>query len=101
MPLPVNLQWFDDMVLPGESELRLESNVDEVDGDLIYAIDEAPEGTYQTLTDTVMTISTSTGGTYVLETADWRAQFRVSTVRYPAFQDLTPRAAAATWSLYE
>lgn len=96
----VNLTWFDDMILPGETELHLETNVDEIDGDLIYNIAEDVPDTRQDLKDTSATVSTMQPGEYTLETDDWRAIVKVNITDYPDFDDGTTPTAAMNWNLY-
>ncbi len=97
----VNQIWFDDMILPGETQLRLETNVDEIDGDLIYNISEEQGDVRQSLADTSINISTTAPAQYTLETADWQANIRVQMLDYPDFQEITRPNAATNWSLYE
>ncbi len=94
----VNLKWFDDLVQPNETELRLESNVEEVDGDLIYGIDEEPGEVYEEMDDITQVVSVVTPGRYTLETDEWRALINVHITEYPPFEDIT---AAQRWDLYE
>lgn len=98
----VNQVWFDDMILPGETQLRLETNVDEVDGDaFIYNITEESGEVIQQLADTSINISTETPGRYTLQTADWEASIKVEMGDYPAFQEINRQNAAQNWSLYQ
>ncbi len=97
----VNEVWFDDMILDGETQLRLETNVDEVDGSAIYQITEDSGEVLQSLADTTITVSTTAAQSYLLETADWQAIIRVDTVDYPDFQEIVRQNAAANWALYE
>ncbi len=95
----VNMTWFDDMVLPGETALRLQTNVDEVDGDIIYNISEALGEVYEDLADTTVEVNIEAPGTYTLETDDWRAVVGVTVTEYPPYDGT--ETAAQGWELYE
>ena len=93
------LIWFDDMVLPGETNLRLETNVEEIDGDLIYQITETGGEVRQQLANTQQTIDVTKNGTYTLATADWRGTIDVEIRDYVGNDN--PNSAACDWELYQ
>ncbi|MGB9690598.1 MAG: hypothetical protein ACPL7D_00350 [Candidatus Sumerlaeaceae bacterium] len=92
--------WFDDMILPGETQLVLKTNTKEIDYDLLYGITEDITNAYDNLADTTLTVSTQTPGTYDFETADWRGRVTVEFTNYPAF-DAPPSSVGDDWSLYQ
>lgn len=96
----LGLVWFDDMILPDEDQLVLETHVVELDYDWLYGVTEDPTDPYDPLDDTRLTISTQAGGAYWLETRDWRGRVTVSIVDYPAYE-AEPSAASEEWRLYE
>lgn len=96
---PINLQWFDDMVLPGETSLVLQTDVTEVDYDLLYDITENPLTAYQDMKNGVLTVSTTANGTYQVITEDWGGDVVVSIMDYPAFDP--PPSSVAEWQTYE
>lgn len=98
-PQAVNFTWFDDMVLPGETTLRLKTNVEEIDGDLIYQINEQAGEVRQALTNAELEISATHNGEYPIETADWRGIVEVKVKYYTGFGGVV--TAAQDWALYE
>lgn len=97
----LNLIWFDDMVLPGETSLRLVSRVDESDGDLIYNIAEPTNDSITNLADSTLDVSVVNPGLYTMETDDWRGTVRVQIQQYQPFGEAPPKSAARHWSLYQ
>ncbi len=95
----LNTVWFDDMILPGETQLRLETNTKEIDYDFLYEISEDITNAYDSLTDTTIMVSTEGPASYEFETADWRGRVSVTITDYPPF-DPEP-SAVKEWSLYE
>lgn len=95
----VNFTWFDDMVLPGETTLRLKTNAEEIDGDLIYQINEQAGDVRQALTNAELEISATHNGEYTIETADWTGVVEVKVKYYTGFGGVT--TAARDWSLFE
>lgn len=93
----VNLVWFDDMILPDETQLRLETNVEEIDGDYIYEILEATGESREELDNRTQLISTATPGRYTLETDDWRGIINVEIFDYPPFDS----SSVNNWGLYD
>src|SRR5690606_32380944 len=67
----LNLPWFDDMLLPGETHLRLVTNVEEIDGDEIYQVNEVSGTVRQALENTEVVIDVTQNGEYPLVTGDW------------------------------
>lgn len=96
-----NIKWFDDMILPGETQLRLETNVEEIDGDIIYNIAEESGESRTALANTSTTLNLLSPGSYTLATTDWEADITVEVTDYPEFEDNTPATAAKNWALYE
>ncbi len=97
----LNLIWFDDMVLPGETSLRLVSRVDESDGDMIYNIAEPTNDSITNLADSTLDVSVVNPGLYTMETDDWRGTVRVQIQQYQPFGEAPPKSAARHWSLYQ
>jgi hypothetical protein len=95
----VNLAWFDDLILPGETQLRLDTNVDEIDFDPVYGISENPFAPDSPLADTTFFVSTQQNGTYHIDTADWRAVVTVAVTDYPPFDP--PPSGVGDWHLYD
>jgi len=93
------LIWFDDMILPGETELRVESIVEEVDNNLIYGIAEvfSSDDIHQAMKNVTQVISTVTPATYTLTTDDWTGEITVSITDYPPFED---DSSVGDWDLY-
>lgn len=94
----VDITWFDDMVLPGETSLRLETNVDEIDQDLLYDVWEYSASPKQDMSDAVLSISTESPGTYHISTTDWRGVVEVTFLDYPEFEQQT---GVTDWYLYK
>jgi hypothetical protein len=92
----LNQVWFDNMVLPDETQLLLRSNVDELDFDLLYGISENPLDPAEGLTDGNLTLSTITPGSYEIVTADWRGIVDVTFTDYPAYD----AAKVEGWEVY-
>jgi hypothetical protein len=95
----INLAWFDDLILPGETQLRLDTNVDEIDFDPLYGITENPLAPDSPLADTTFFVSTGQSGTYQIATADWRGVVTVSVTDYPPFDP--PPSSVGDWELYD
>jgi pimeloyl-ACP methyl ester carboxylesterase len=95
----LNLVWFDDMLLPGETQLRLMTNVEEIDGDVIYDIKEASGESRQALQNAQTLVDVTKDGDYPLQTDDWTATIHVEVNRYPEFG--SGSSAADDWTLYE
>lgn len=94
----INLTWFDDMILPGEDHLVLSTQVKEIDYDLVYGISENIFNPDQSMTDTVLSVSALSAGSYAVSTADWRGTVTVTLTDYPAF---APEPTAASgWEKY-
>lgn len=91
-----NIMWFDGMLLPGETQLRLSTNVDEIDFDPLYGVNENILDPSQSLTDAVFFVSTVTPASYEVITADWRGIVEVTLTDYPPF---APSRVDA-WELY-
>lgn len=99
--VPVNIQWFDDMVLPFETELVIEPNVKEVDNNFIYQIAETfSEDSYDNLESHTVAVSTTTSGTYHIITNDWTGRLQVG-ISDHNYVEPGPPTAAANWFLYE
>ncbi len=92
----LNQVWFDNMVLPDETQLLLRTNVDELDYDLLYGISENPFDPSEGLTDGNLTLSTVTPGSYEIVTADWRGIVDVTFTDYPPFD----AASVEGWEVY-
>ena len=92
----LNQVWFDNMILPDETQLLLRTNVDEIDFDPLYGISENPFDTVEGLTDANLTISTLTPGSYEIVTADWRGIIDVTFTDYPPFD----AARVEGWEVY-
>lgn len=93
----LGLIWFDDLILPGETSLHLQSNVDQMNYDLVYGLTELASNSSEHLSDAVLDVSTLTSGTYPIATADWRGMVTVSILDYPAFE--TP-SGVGNWEMY-
>lgn len=91
-----NITWFDGMLLPGETQLRLSTDVDEIDFDPLYDVDENILDPNQSLTDAVFFVSVEAPASYEVITADWRGIVDVTLTDYPPF---TPSRVDA-WELY-
>lgn len=94
----LNQVWYDDIVLPGETQLRLQSNVHEIDGDVVYQVTEVGGKVHQPLANAQTFVDITKNGTYPIATDDWRGTVKVEVHQYPDFRD---PAAAADWTLYE
>ncbi len=92
--------WFDDMILPGETRLVLQTNTKEIDYDFLYGISEDITNAYDDLADTTFSVSTETSGTYDFETADWRGRVTVEYTDYPPY-DAPPSSVGDDWALYQ
>lgn len=91
--------WFDDMILPEETQLLLVTNTKEIDYDLLYGINEDITNAYDDLADTSFAISTLQAGSYYFETADWQGLVNVTLTDYPSFD--APPSGVKDWELYE
>ncbi len=96
---PLNLVWYDDIILPGEDQLKIITNIEEIDGDPIYRITEANGIVRQALENVQTFIDVSRNGSYPIVTGDWRGTVNVEINRYPPFGG--PKAAATDWALFE
>ena len=92
----LNQVWFDNIILPDETQLLLRSNVDEIDFDTLYGISENLLDPVEGLTDANLTISTTTPGSYEIVTADWRGIVDVTFTDYPPFN----AARVEDWEVY-
>jgi hypothetical protein len=95
----INATWFDDMILPGETQLNLQTNVREIDYDFLYGVFEDITNAYDTLSNRALTVSTEVPGTYHITTSDWRGVVTVGITDYPAF-DVIP-SSVKDWALYD
>ena len=95
----LNAIWFDDMILPGETQLVLKTNTKEIDYDLLYGINEDITNAYDDLSDTTITVSTQSAGEYIIDTSDWRGTVKVAITDYPPF-DPEP-SGVGDWGLYQ
>jgi hypothetical protein len=86
----VNQILFDDFILPGETQLRLDFDAREIDFDLIYDINENPFNTDDAISSEDVIVSTTAAGNYVHDTSGWNGNLRVEIIDYPAF---SPNAA--------
>lgn len=100
VPATINLLWFDDMVLPGERELILETNVEEIDGDLIYQVNEVSGEQREALQNAQLSVDAMNDGEYAIDTADWSGIVEVDVTKYPKFTG-PGGAAASDWALYQ
>jgi len=94
----LNAIWFDDMILPGETQLILQTNTKEIDYDFLYEISEDITNAYDDMDDTQITLSTESAGSYQFETDDWAGRVTVSLTDYPAFDG--EASGVGDWMLY-
>ncbi len=94
----VNLAWFDGMILPGETQLNFETNVDEIDYDPLYGISENILQPDDPLSDTTLSVSTQVPGTYFISTPDWTGNLVVTITDYPPFDP--PPTGVGDWAIY-
>src|SRR5690606_23030502 len=94
----INLTWFDAMLLPGETQLRLETNVEELDGDRMYGVSGTSGDVRQALANETILVDVTKDGQYQVDTVDWSGTVRVQLTQYPAFN--TGVSAARDWALY-
>jgi hypothetical protein len=87
------------MILPGETQLNLQTNVREIDYDFLYGVFEDITNAYDTLSNRALTVSTEVPGTYHITTSDWRGVVTVGITDYPAF-DVIP-SSVKDWALYD
>jgi pimeloyl-ACP methyl ester carboxylesterase len=95
----LNAVWFDDLILPGETQLTLQTNVKEIDYDLLYEVTEDITNAYDSLSNATLHISTATSGSYSISTTDWRGTVVVAITDYPEFGP--EPTSVRDWTLYE
>jgi hypothetical protein len=76
---------FDDLVLPEETELRLDLRASEVDYDPRYSVYEtAQQPYYDDMGSGTLTVSTREPGTYTFAAGEWSCEVAVDVFDYPA-----------------
>ena len=93
----VNQELFNDFILPGETSLRLEFDLREIDYDTVYQIVENPMDKNQEIDSGAIEVPVNGNGVYPMKTDDWEGNIKVDIIDYPDF--IVP-ATGCSWGAY-